>query len=90
MKVFMKPPKLFWIFLLKNSRQKLGNREIERQADYVELPLRLIMHGIPERLVKNATPDQLLIMAKVVERDIESTSASRANNIGGLFGGSDK
>ena len=48
------------------------------------------MHGIPERLVKNATPDQLLIMAKVVERDIESTSASRANNIGGLFGGGDK
>ena len=48
------------------------------------------MHGIPERLVKNATPDQLLIMAKVVERDIESTSASRANNVGGLFGGSDK
>ncbi|MBG0737189.1 hypothetical protein [Lactobacillus crispatus] len=50
----------------------------------------MIMHGIPERLVKNATPDQLLIMAKVVERDIETTSISQANHIGELFGGGDK
>ena len=52
--------------------------------------MRLIMHGVPEKLVKNATPDQLLIMAKVVERDIEIASAKQASYIGELFGGSDK
>ena len=46
------------------------------------------MHGVPEKLVKHATPDQLMIMLKIVTRDMDQQANINANHIGELFGGS--
>lgn len=45
------------------------------------------MHGVPEKLVKHATPDQLMIMLKIVTRDMDQQAIINANHIGELFGG---
>ena len=86
----MKPPTQFWIFLLKNSNTHLDQNQLEEQADYSEIPLRLIMHGVPEKLVKHATPDQLMIMLKIVTRDMDQQAIINANHISELFGGSNQ
>lgn len=48
------------------------------------------MHGVPRDLVKHATPDQLLIMFKIVDRDIDQQAVANAKYIGELFGGKKK
>lgn len=56
-----------------------------------ERQLRLIMHGIPVKMVDHATADQLAVMEEIVNRDIESElkikSAATSNGIATAFGG---
>lgn len=56
----------------------------------MEVPLRLLMHGVPRELVERATPDQLRIMMEVVNRDTDQLGIFIANNVGELFGGEKK
>lgn len=48
------------------------------------------MHGVPRDLVEHATPDQLMIMFKIVNRDLDQQAIINANHIGELFGGDKK
>lgn len=68
-----------------------SQQQIKHQADMYERQLRLIMHGIPAKMVEHATADQLAVMEEIVNRDIESElkikSAATANGIATAFGG---
>lgn len=89
MRVFTKPLMRFTHFLLNHCKIHLDDKEVDKQADYVEVPLRLMMHGVPRELVDRATPDQLRIMMNIVNRDTDQLGVFIANNVGHLFGSDD-
>ncbi|RVU70036.1 hypothetical protein EJK17_09750 [Lactobacillus xujianguonis] len=51
---------------MSNNREKL---EIKHKADALDLPVRLVMHGIPEDWISEATTKQLLVLWEIVKRD---------------------
>lgn len=77
----------------KTLTSHLTEQEINDTADLVEIPLRLIMHGIPRDLVENATRDQIEVLWKVFERDQkEQMLVERAavnQGVNASFGGDD-
>lgn len=89
MRVFTKPLMRFAHFLQNLCKIHLDDKEVEQQADYAEIPLRLLMHGVPRDLVETATPDQLRIMMNIVNRDTDQMGVFIANNVGHLFGSDD-
>lgn len=89
MKVLAKLFKRFFNFLQSNLRGTLEEFQIEQRAKdpYIEIPVRLVMHGIPVSWVEKATMDQLLIFWKIMQNDQHSDEITYANGIGLAFGG---
>lgn len=67
-----------------------NQRQIKHKADALETQLRLVMHGVPLKLVDHATADQLAVMQEIVNRDIEEqfkiNSTATNNGIATAFG----
>lgn len=78
-------------FLAKHQKETLNKKQIKAKADSLELPVRLIMHGIPESWVDRATADQLMVLWEIIRRDdknnFDITSYATANGVGLAFGG---
>lgn len=78
-------------FLTEGLQVNFSKKQIEHKANIYERQLRLIMHGIPPKMVDHATADQLAVMEEIVNRDIESElkiqSAATTNGIATAFGG---
>ena len=69
-------------FLQKGLTRQLNQREVEREADKLWLPLFLISNGIPESMVGPATKDQLAVLEEIVVRKKTSEKdVSDANTI---------
>lgn len=55
-------------FLRTGLTRTESPKQIKEEADKIELPLFLIMNGVPELMVENATLDQLSVLEECVIR----------------------
>lgn len=78
----------FWQTCLTSNTNEA---EIKEQADLIELPVRLMMHGVPPELVGHATAEQLQVLLEIYKRDqkdgLELKGTATAYGIGLSFGG---
>lgn len=61
-----------------NKREQL---EVQKKADILELPVRLVMHGIPEDWVSEATAKQLEVLWEILMRDRKQFNQSALENL---------
>lgn len=77
-------------FLQNGLTKHKTDKEIKRQADYLERPVLLLMHGFPAELVNNATVDELRVLEEIDARNIKENvkfnSAAVAKGVAMLFG----
>lgn len=73
--------KRFIPFLTRGLTRTKSPKQIKEEADKIELPLFLILNGIPERMVDHATLDQLLILQEIVSRKKFSANRDSDANV---------
>lgn len=56
----------------KNSTSHLNEQELKDTAEIAEIPIRLMMHGVPRDMVEHATMDQIRVLWQIYLEDLKT------------------
>ena len=73
-------------FLRNACSHNLSNKQLKKKANELDDIVSLMMYGLPYDLVSKATQDQLDVMCKIVQKNMESQAALVAHDIAKMFG----